>query len=256
MAHPSETIDGFQKGRFFVVQPLGKGHRTGMDALVLAATVPAEFGGNLADFGSGAGAAGLAVASRCPRATIVLVERELEMAHFAAATLALAQNSHLRERSRFLRADVALTGMARIAAGLVDNSFDFVIMNPPFNQRDDRLTPDRLRQAAHVMNDTTFEHWLRSAAAVVKPSGSVALIARPQSLAKILTALEGRFGGAEIVPVQPHAQAPAIRIIVRAKRGSRAKLALMPPLVIHEENGTYSNRADAVVNGEVSLFGD
>ena len=55
------------------------GHRAGMDAMMLAAAVPSGFAGRLADFGAGAGAAGLAVASRCPAAEVVLVENAPEM---------------------------------------------------------------------------------------------------------------------------------------------------------------------------------
>ena len=40
---------------------------------MLAAAVPSSFAGRLADFGAGAGAAGLAVLSRCPDAEVVLV---------------------------------------------------------------------------------------------------------------------------------------------------------------------------------------
>ena len=71
------------------------------------------------------------------------------------------------------------------------------------------------------MPDGLFERWIRSAAAIVKPRGGLALIARPQSLEPILAALAGRFGKAEIMPVHPRADAPAIRIVVRAVRGAR-----------------------------------
>ncbi|TIT19251.1 MAG: methyltransferase, partial [Mesorhizobium sp.] len=81
-----------------------------------------------------------------------------------------------------LTADVMLTGKARGEAGLADNSFDFVIMNPPFNAAEDRATPDQLRKQAHVMEDGLFESWIRSAAAVAKPRGGLAVIARPEQL--------------------------------------------------------------------------
>ena len=99
-----------------------------------------------------------------------------------------------------LVADVTLTGGAREEAGLADGSFDFVIMNPPFNAAKDRATPDALKRKAHVMEDGLFESWIRSAAAVTKPRGGLAIIARPVSLAPILAALAGRFGSAEIMP--------------------------------------------------------
>jgi tRNA1(Val) A37 N6-methylase TrmN6 len=225
--------------------------------MMLAASVPSAFAGRLADFGAGAGAAGLAVLSRCAGAEAMLVERSPEMAAFAEATLAHPGNAALRSRASILEADVTLTGRARVAAGLADNEFDFAVMNPPFNARADRATPDALKRAAHVMEDGLFERWVRSAAAVVKPRGGLAVIARPEQLAELVAAVSGRFGGAEILAIHPRADAAAIRIVLRAWRGSRAKLSLKPPLVLHESGSDrFSARADAINNGLASLFGD
>ena len=256
MQPPAHTIDAFHRGGFFLAQPKGAGHRAGMDALMLAAAVPSDFSGTLADFGSGAGAAGLAVASRCAGATITLVERSSKMAQFAMATLALPQNAHLAGRASLLTADVTLSGTSRQAAGLADNSFDFVIMNPPFNAKQDRQTPDGLKKSAHVMEDELFERWVRSAAAVLRPKGHLTIIARPVSLVPLLAAFGKRFGNAEIVPVHPRADAAAIRIILRARRGARGALSLCPPLVLHEDDGRFTARAEAISDGKASLFND
>lgn len=250
------TCDAFHRGSFWLVQPRDAGHRAGMDALMLAAAVPSDFRGHLLDFGAGAGAAGLAVASRCPEAKVTLVEQSPEMAAFAARTLAHEGNAALNPRVSLLEADVTLAGKARAAAGLADNACDFVIMNPPFNTARDRATPDQLRKQAHVMEDGLFESWLRSAAAVVRPRGGLALIARPQSLGPILAAIAGRFGSAEIVPIHPRTDAAAIRIVVRARRAARGALTLCPPLVLHDHGHKLSPRADAISNGQESLFGD
>jgi tRNA1(Val) A37 N6-methylase TrmN6 len=257
MAQPAHTLDAFHRGDFWLVQPKGAGHRAGVDAMMLAAVVPSSFAGRLADFGAGAGAAGLAVASRCKKATVVLVENSAEMAHFASLTLEHPGNAQLEGRASVLVADVTLTGRAREKAGLADGSFDYVIMNPPFNAAKDRPTPDALKQKAHVMEDGLFESWIRSAAAVTKPRGGFAIIARPVSLAPILAALSGRFGSAEVLPVHARATTPAIRIVVRAKRASRGALTLRPPLILHDGPGDgFSARANAINNGKAELFGD
>ena len=254
---PAHTLDAFHRGGFWLVQPKGSGHRAGVDAMILAAAVPSGFAGKLADFGAGAGAAGLAVASRCANAAVTLVEQSAQMAHFAAATLELPQNARLNGRAALLVADVTLAGRQRAAAGLADNSFDFVIMNPPFNAAIDRQTPDGLKNQAHVMTDDLFEHWIRSAAAIVRPRGGLAIIARPVSLAPLLAALTGRFGGARIVPVHARADEPAIRIVLRARLAARGALSLCPPLVLHEgADNSFTARAAAINDGEASLFGD
>ncbi|RWA75007.1 MAG: methyltransferase domain-containing protein [Mesorhizobium sp.] len=253
---PAHTVDAFHRGRFWLVQPR-QGHRAGMDAMMLAAAVPAAFSGKLADFGAGAGAAALAVLSRCPQSRAVLVERSAEMAAFAAATLAHPGNAHLGDRASVLTADVTLAGRARAEAGLADNCFDFVIMNPPFNAAQDRATPDALRREAHVVEDGLFEHWIRSAAAVVKPRGGLAVIARPEQLVAILDAIEGRFGDAEMLCVHPRPEAAAIRIIVRAALGQRGKLSIRPPLTLHGPSGNEpAERTEMINNGLASLFGD
>ncbi len=251
------TIDTFHRGNFQIIQPAGRGHRSGMDAMVLAASVPDGFTGTVADLGAGAGAAGFAVVSRCSTASAVLVELDPQMADCARRSAVLEGNAHLRDRLSVLLADVELSGRDRVRAGLTDRSFDHVIMNPPFNNGTDRQTPDPLKRTAHVMAEGMFEAWLRTAAAILRPGGQLSLIARPSSLAAILTACEGRFGGLQIKPVHPEPGKDAIRIVVRGDHGSRAGLVLSPPLTLHEPGKTgFSDLADAICNGRAALFGD
>jgi tRNA1(Val) A37 N6-methylase TrmN6 len=105
------------------------------------------------------------------------------------------------------------------------------------------------------MESGLFEAWLRTASAIVRPGGGLALIARPQSLGDILAALRGRFGAVSILPVHPRVGEAAIRIVLRAVRGSRAGLTLAPPLVLHEGESGFSPRAEAAINGQAALFG-
>lgn len=250
-----ETIDEFHRGRFSLVQPRLNGHRAGMDAMLLAGLVPTNFQGSIADFGAGAGAAGFAVASRCLNTRVTLIERSSFMLPFAKKSLSLAKNAQFIDRISLLEADVSLKGKARESAGLIDNSFDFAIMNPPFNSARDRSTPNQEKATAHVMPDSMFEDWVRSAAAILKPGGFIGLIARPQSLEDILQALNRRFGDIKIIPLHSRHNMPAIRILIHAKHGSRADLSILPPLTIHsamEQN--FSMQIDAINNGSISIW--
>lgn len=244
------TIDAFHRGRFHLVQPKDRGHRAGFDAMLLAALVPLQASGRLVDFGAGAGAAGMAVACRCPDLDVVLVENAPDMVECARCSIALQQNMDFAGRVSLLDADVTLRGAARQAAGLADVSFDHVIMNPPFNSAADRVTPDALKAAAHAMPQAMFEDWVRSAGAVCKPGGQLSLIARPQSLQDIIEACAGRFGGLQLTPVHPRPDGEATRVLVTGVKGSRAKLAIGSPLFVHDadEQG-FSARVDQLSNG-------
>ena len=250
---PAETVDAFHRGAFHVVQPKGRGHRSGVDAMLLAALVAEDGPIRVADLGAGAGAAGMAVASRLPQAEVVLFERSPDMAGFARRSIALPDNAHLFGRVCVVEADVTLTGKARNAAGLLDDRFHHVIMNPPFNDAGDRRTPDALKAEAHAMTQGLFESWLRTAGAIMVPGGQLSLIARPQSLAEIIEACGRRFGGLEITPLHPRQGEDAVRILATAVKGSRARLRLRAPIVLHEE-GThrFSAFADDLNNGRAA----
>lgn len=249
-----ETVDAFHRGRFHLVQPKGRGHRAGMDAMLLAALVDAQAPVRVADLGAGAGAAGMAVAARLERAEVVLYERAAEMAAYARKSLALAENGAIRDRVSVLEADVTLKGRARIAAGLPDDAFDHVIMNPPFNDADDRRTPDALKAEAHAMTEGLFEDWIRTAGAILKPGGQLSLIARPQSVAEIIDACGRRFGGLEITALHPRPGEDAVRILASAIKGSRARLRLRHGLVMHDgDSHAFSAFVDDLNNGRAAL---
>ena len=210
--------------------------------------------GRLADFGAGAGAAGLAVACRSPRLNVVLVERSNQMAEYARCSVELPQNRDFAGRVEVLEADVTLRGAGRQAAGLADSSFDHVIMNPPFNSSDDRTTPDALKAAAHAMPHSMFEDWIRSAGAVCRPSGQLSLIARPQSLQEILQACGARFGGLHVTPVHSRPGEDAIRILLTGIKGHRGRLQLRQPLFVHDgEERAFSTHVDDLNNGRAIL---
>jgi tRNA1(Val) A37 N6-methylase TrmN6 len=253
--YPTEfSCDAFHRGRFFLVQPQNGGHRSGIDAMMLAAAVPDGFSGHCADIGAGAGAAGLAVLSRLPNAQVTLFENDARMTDCARQSLLLAENADFVARARIIEADVTLRGNAREAAGLLNNQFDFAIFNPPFNDAADRQTPDAIKANAHVMRESMFEDWFRTVAAIVRQGGGMALIARPQSLGDILNATGNRFGALEIIPIHPHAEAAAIRLIVRGVKGSRARLNFLPAHVLHAKGAeTFLEKAEAVNNGVTGL---
>ena len=249
-----ETLDAFHRGAFHLVQPSMKGHRSGIDAMILASAVPAGFQGNVADLGAGAGAAGLAVASRCVNAQVTLIERSPEMLLYADKSSTLPENAHMHGRLACLQADVTMAGPARHEAGLSDNSFDYVIMNPPFNQSHDRATPDALKAQAHVMHEGMFESWIRTASGILRPRGQIAIIARPANLSEMLTALERRFGSISITPIHARPEEAAIRVVITGIKGSRAPVFLAPAIILHKSSGhEFTPRAESLINGCDSL---
>jgi tRNA1(Val) A37 N6-methylase TrmN6 len=246
-------VDAFHGGVFEVVQPLKSGHRAGSDALLLAAALPEGSRGRLADLGAGAGVAALAAMAMNEGIEAVLVEIDPVMADCARHSLALAANSAIAHRATVIEADIRLAGKAREAAGLANASFDFVIANPPYYSPEERRSPDERRALAHVMESGGLDAWLRTSAAILKPGGQLFLIWRPRQMAELLEAAKGRFGAIRLLPLHARSAAPASRMIVRATRGSREPLSLMPGVVLHENDGKATEIAQGLFNGRARL---
>jgi tRNA1(Val) A37 N6-methylase TrmN6 len=63
----------------------------------------------------------------------------------------------------------------------------------------------------------------------------------------LLNAFEGRFGGLRIIPLYPKAGASAIRVIIRGTKGSRAPITIAPGFILHNEDGTQTEAAKAIL---------
>jgi tRNA1(Val) A37 N6-methylase TrmN6 len=245
--------DAVLGGRLVLRQPL-RGHRVGHDAILLAAASVARSGDRAVDLGSGVGGAGLALARRIEGLNVTLVEIDPVLAALAAGN---AQRNHLSDRVRAVRLDVESSAADFTTAGLGPASAACVLMNPPFNVAQ-QPSPDQARRLAYAASGATLERWLRAAARLLRPDGVVTLIWRADGLAEVLAALGKDFGAVTVLPVHPKPGAPAIRVLVRATKGNRAPLVLLPGILLADADGKPTAAAEAVLRkGEaLSLTGN
>jgi tRNA1(Val) A37 N6-methylase TrmN6 len=242
------TADRFLGGRLEVLQPAVRGHRAGLDAVLLGASVPEDATGLLVDLGAGVGVAGLVAAVRCPNLQVRLVENDRVAAALARDTVAL-NAALLGGRAEVVEADV--TAPADLAAaGIAAQSAQHVILNPPFHPRGrTRPSPEPARARAHTSGDEDLERWLRTAALLCHPRGRVTVIYRADETPRLLAALAARFGGLVVLPVHPRADAPATRVIATGRPQARAPFKLLPAFALHGPDGRYTPDADAVLRG-------
>ncbi len=224
------------------------GHRAGTDAILLAAAVPRAASGLLIDAGSSSGAAGLAAALDRPGLRLLLIDREPEAVALASRNMVA---NGLEARGEACVADL-LVAKSRRDAGIVDGTGDVVVSNPPYlDPGQGRRSPDESRARAHVFDaEGGLDRWVRACTALCAPQGEIFFIHRADRLAALLAALEGRAGGVTVLPIHARADGDAIRVLLRAKKGSRAPLRLRPPLVLHEASGRFTPLAEALHRGE------
>lgn len=247
------SVDAFHQGAFKVHQPKRSGHRSGLDALLLAAALPQNAHGTVADFGAGAGVAGFAALNLNRELDLLAIEKNPTMVAIANKSLLLAGNESFRMRSKVIEADLTANGAEREKNGLGPESVDHVIMNPPYNTSSLRAPPDPLKAEAYMLGEGGIEAWFRAAASMLKPGGTLSLIYRTENLGEVLACSQGRFGGLTILPIHSRQDEPAKRIIVQGTRGSRAPISIIPGFVVHDANGDFTPKANNIFDGKEHL---
>lgn len=259
---PGCTEDAFLDGRLAIVQPKAA-YRAGLDAVLLAAAAPLAprdgmdkgAGERVLDAGAGVGTVGLCLAARVPQLQVTLVEREPELV--ALARLNAARNG-LADRISVVAADLAAGGaLAQGSARHPDlpaAGFGHALANPPFDCHGTARVPaSRLKAAAHQMARGDLDRWLAFLATAVAAGGSLTLIHRTAALPAILTGLAGRFGDVRVLPVHPRADVAAIRVLVQARRGSRAGMSVWPGLVLHAAGTAFTPQAQDILRHGAAL---
>ena len=250
------TDDAFLGGKLSILQPR-TGYRAGLDAVLLAAATPVRAGAGetVLDAGAGVGVAGLCVAARVQDALVTLVEIEPELAALAVEN---AARNGLSQRVAVVTADVAAGGSAfNVAADgtkLMPAAFAHVLANPPYLAAGRGTEPpDRLKASAHQMDGGDLDAWMRFLATAAAAGATATIIHRADALGALLSALDGRFGALKVFPIFPRTGAAASRVIVQGIKGSRAPMAVLPGLVLHDAGNAFRPEVEAILRHGAAL---
>ena len=232
------TFDRLLGGRVLLEQPVA-GLRAAIDAVLLAAAVPARTGDAVLELGCGTGVGLLCLAARVPGLALHGVELD-------PVLVALAQSNVTRAG---LHAAI-LQGDMRQPVPPVDHAF----ANPPY-WPGGTASPIGLRRDAAHEGSARLADWVAALVAPVRRRGSVSLILPAARLSEALAALRGAgCGSIAVVPLWPRAGQPARRVILRGIRGGRGPDRLLAGLVLHVGGG-FTPAADTVLrDGHALIF--
>jgi tRNA1Val (adenine37-N6)-methyltransferase len=232
-ADPSTTTGHLLNGRVRYSQPRD-GFRSGIEPVLLAASVPARAGERVLEAGTGAGAALLCLAARVPGVQGVGIERDASLVTLAEQNAAANGWSALR----FITADmVSLPPLG---------TFDHACANPPYHAAEGSASPDAARRAAKQSSAALLSLWTAVMACRLRPRGTLSFILPAASLPlAIRTFTDAGCQPAAMLPLWPKAGRPAKLLLLRGVKGGRMPFRVAPGLVLHADDGRFTQEADA-----------
>ncbi len=247
-ARDSISVDKFLGGRLMLMQPR-KGYRAGVDPVFLAASVNAHEGESVLELGCGAGAAILSLGSRVSGLRLVAVEKQTDYAELA-------------RRNAFdndIDLDVHEADITALPEAVREESFDHVIMNPPYHLREGGpVAPDEGREASKG-EQTPLEDWIKAATKRLKPRGYLTMIQKAERLPEILAAFDERMGTILVKPLCAREGRAATLILLHARKGGRGAFRLAAPLILHDgaehvgDAESYRQEVSAILRDGVAL---
>ena len=229
-------------GGKIIYHQLDTGHRTGIEPVLLAASIPAKPGATILEAGTGAGAGLLCLAHRVELGIGIGLEREPTLAALAAANL----------RANHCSACAILIGDL-IAAPLARHRFDHVMANPPWFDPASTASPDPLRRLARVISPSELQDWITSLASLLRPGGTLSLILPASRLPEFVQSCAmSRIGALKIMPLWPRAGRPAKLMIVQGTLQGRSPLQLLAGLTLHDADG-FSPAASQILRDGAGL---
>jgi tRNA1Val (adenine37-N6)-methyltransferase len=228
-------------GRVIYRQPVN-GFRSGIEPILLAASIPARAGEHVLEAGTGAGASLLCLSARVSGILATGVETDLAMAELAAANAEMNGFSGLK----IVR--------DRIESAILPQLFDHAMANPPYHRAGDPPSPDVGRATAKHGSDVLIRGWIERLSMSLRRRGSLSLIVSAGMLPTCLSAMsDSRCSCTAIFPLWPKAGRSAKLVLLRGIRESQTPTRLLSGMVLHQPDGSFSDVAKAILGNGAPL---
>ncbi|HZG55822.1 tRNA1(Val) (adenine(37)-N6)-methyltransferase [Paenibacillus sp.] len=241
---PGERVDDLLTQQLKIIQS-DEVFSFSLDAVLLARFCSVPTRGAIVDLCSGNGVIPLLLTTRTS-AKITGVEIQPRLADMAQRNVSL---NGLEDRVRIELADLK---SYHETAGY--GAFDLVTVNPPYlpaASGDIKGNP-YIAAARHELF-ATLSDVAGACAKLVKSGGKVAMVHRPSRLAEIISELRAvKLEPKRIRFVHPRLDQEANIVLVEAMKDGKPELRLLPPIVVHEKDGAYTEELKDIFYGRRS----
>ncbi len=226
------TDDSILNGKILLRQPK-KGYRVAIDPIILASLIEPKDNQEILDVGCGVGAISLILKRKNRSAKITAIDIDENMCELCR------YNSEKNSLELNVR-NIGIESMPR------ENLYDIIVTNPPFFSKES----SRVSATKELANFETMElsEWISLCLNLLKNKGHFSIIHDTSRIGDILAAIKGRAGAAEVIPIFSKENKEAIRVVVKCVKGSFSKTKIHRGIVMHSEDGKYSEVAKKILD--------
>ena len=229
------TKDYLLNKQITVFQPKD-GYRASTDAVLLSAALNARKNDTILDVGSGTGAISLCIAERFKDYNVKIIGLEIQKELVELSNKSSIENGF----------DGFLTYICHDIKTPFKPRFNHIITNPPYSEGD-MPSPNKNKAIAHNHQDFSLKEWITFCIKRLEPQGFFYIINRAEATTEILSTISGKLGNIKIIPLYSKKGQDAKRVIITAQLDSKAPAKITPGLIIHDENGKYTNDAEKIL---------
>lgn len=236
------TRDLFLEGRIFLRQPK-HGYRFSIDAVILAHLCCPDPGDIVLDLGTGCGVIPILLAYRHADIRIVGVELQSELSQLAQQNVV---DNQMADRVHIIAKDMADLVLAD-AGGPVN----LVVSNPPYRQiNSGRINTSSQKAVARHELKVNLDTLLATVRRMLNKSGRFVAIYPSVRAVDLLTAMRADdIEPKRVTMVHAKADAPARLVAIEGVRGGRPGLDVEAPLIIYNDDGSYTQSVAAMIAG-------
>jgi len=226
-----------------------QGYRTGLEPVLMAAAIPARGGETILEAGCGAGAGLLCLAARVPGVSGIGLEADADTAELAAHNFLNNPFPDSRTRLSIVQAILpTIPSSLRAKAPTANGRFHHVMANPPWHSVHGTPSPDDRRRLALSAENNDPQAWIRALTRWVLPGGTLTFIISAAIADRgCQTLLENGCGSLQLYPFWPKSGREAKLVLIQAIHGGKGIFRLRPGLVLHEEDGRFTDAAERVL---------
>ena len=233
------TQDTFFNGKVTVKQDR-EGYRFSIDAVILAHRLRPKPGERVVDLGTGCGIVPLIVGFRHPEIQIFGVEIQKELADIA--------DINVRDNGMEGNIQIFCRDMRTIQPAMFQGPIDIVVSNPPFHKAaSGRINPNRQRAVARHEIRVTLLDVVKTAGDILKKAGLFVIVYTSERLPELVRHMRScSIEPKNVRFIHSRKKSESKLMLMEGVKQGRPALKVGPPIVIYNEDGTYTEELEAM----------